>query len=115
MDKIKTTFLEILELQPLVLFRYSYSIFYMYTWWARSSNLFAKSYRVPCWHQIYMESFDLEISVKNSKIITDLYVKSTDQHKYLHYLSAHPNNYFQSLVRLCILVGCTLIKNHYKT
>ena len=34
---------------------------------------------------------DLKVSFKNSKIITDLYVKSTDCHQCIHYLSAHPN------------------------
>ena len=34
---------------------------------------------------------DFKVSVKKSKIITDLYLKSTDRHQYLHYLSAHPN------------------------
>ena len=40
------------------------------------------------------ESFaflDLKVSVKSSKIITDLYVKSADRHQYHHYLSAHPD------------------------
>ena len=41
---------------------------------------------------------DLKVSVKNSKIITDLYVKSTDCHQYLHYLSAHPNHTKRSVV-----------------
>ena len=41
---------------------------------------------------------DLKVSVKNSKIITDLYVKSTDRHQYLHYLSAHPNHTKRSVV-----------------
>ena len=41
---------------------------------------------------------DLKVSVKNSKIITDLYVKSTDHHQYLHYLSAHPNHTKRSVV-----------------
>ena len=27
---------------------------------------------------------DLKVSVKNRKIVTDLYVKSTDRHHYLH-------------------------------
>ena len=41
---------------------------------------------------------DLKVSVKNSKIIADLYVKSTDLHQYLHYLSAHPNHTKRSVV-----------------
>ena len=41
---------------------------------------------------------DLKLSVKNSKIITDLYVKFIDRHQYLHYLPAHPNHTKRSVV-----------------
>ena len=41
---------------------------------------------------------DPTVSVKNSKIITDLHVKSTDRHQYLYYLSAHPNHTKRSVV-----------------
>ena len=40
----------------------------------------------------------LKVTVENSKIITDLYVKSTDRHQYLDYLSAHPNDTKRSVV-----------------
>ena len=45
-----------------------------------------------------VSSFDLKVSVKSSKIIKDLYVKSTDRHQYLHHLSAHPNHTKRSAV-----------------
>ena len=41
---------------------------------------------------------DFKVSVKNGKIITYLFEKSTDRHQYLHYLSAHPNQTKRSLV-----------------
>ena len=41
---------------------------------------------------------DLKVSVKNSKIITDLCPKSTDLHQFLHYLSAHLNHNKRSAV-----------------
>ena len=44
-----------------------------------------------------------KVSVKNSKIITDLYVKSTDFHQYLHCLSAHPND-----KKRCVVFSQTL-------
>ena len=34
---------------------------------------------------------DLKAGIKNSKIITDLYLKSTDCHEYLYYLFPHAN------------------------
>ena len=33
---------------------------------------------------------DLNVSIKNGAISTDLYIKPTDGHQYLHYKSSHP-------------------------
>ena len=33
---------------------------------------------------------DKKVSLRNSKVFTDLYVKPTDRHQYLHNLCAHP-------------------------
>ena len=41
---------------------------------------------------------DLKVIFKNRKAVTDLYVKSTDRHQYLHSLSAHPNYTKRSVV-----------------
>ena len=41
---------------------------------------------------------DLTVSVKNSKIITNFYVKYTDRHQCLHYLSAYPHHTKQCVV-----------------
>ena len=41
---------------------------------------------------------DLKGSVKNSKIITDLYVKCTDRHQYLYFLPPHPYHTKRSVV-----------------
>ena len=43
MDKIETTFLQILELQPLVWFRYSYSIFFICTHGEQELQTFLRS------------------------------------------------------------------------
>ena len=41
---------------------------------------------------------ELKVSFKDSKIITDLHVKSNCCHQYFHYLSAHPNYTKRSVV-----------------
>ena len=33
--------------------------------------------------------FDIKVSLRSGKVFTNLYVKPTDRHQYLHYLSAH--------------------------
>ena len=60
---------------------------------------------------------DLKVNAKNSKIITDLYVKSTDCYQYLHYLSAHPNHTKWSVVfsqTLCNSMLCSYEENFVK-
>ena len=34
----------------------------------------------------------IKVSLCDGKLTTDLYVKPTDRHQYLHYMSAHPNH-----------------------
>ena len=106
MDKIETAFLETQELQPLAWFRYIDDIFFIWTHGEQELQTFLCSLNefhtdIKFTYESRKESFallDLKVSVKTSKIITDLYVKSADRHQYLHYLSAHPNHTKQSVV-----------------
>ena len=41
---------------------------------------------------------DLKVELSKGKISTDLYVKDTDRHQYLHYTSSHPNHTKRSIV-----------------
>ena len=41
---------------------------------------------------------DIKVSLRNGKIFTDLYIKPTDRHQYLNYLSAHTCNTKRSVV-----------------
>ena len=106
MDKTETAFLETQELQPLKWFRYIDGIFL-------SGHIVSKNFKHFCLvlmssiltikftYESSKESIaflDLKFSVKNSKIITDLYVKSTDRSKYLHHLSACLNHTKRSVV-----------------
>ena len=45
-----------------------------------------------------MPFFDLKVSVQSSKIITVLFVKPTDPHQYIYYLSAYQNHTKRSVV-----------------
>ena len=55
---------------------------------------------------------DLKVGIKNGNITTDLYVKDTDRHQYLHYTSAHPTTLksLLSLAKLFALVACVPLK-----
>ena len=41
---------------------------------------------------------DLKVGLKDRKITTELHVKPTDRHQYLHFSSTHPNHTKRSLV-----------------
>ena len=41
---------------------------------------------------------DLKVKLNEGKISTDLYIKSTDRHQYLHFTSSHPNHTKRSIV-----------------
>ena len=41
---------------------------------------------------------DLKVKLLEGKIKTDLYIKETDRHQYLHYSSSHPNHTKRSIV-----------------
>ena len=92
-DKIETAFLETQELQPSVWFRYIDSIFFIWTHIEQELQTFLRSLNefhtdIEFTYELSKESIaflDLKVSVKNSKIITDFYLKFTDRYQYLHY------------------------------
>ena len=43
------------------------------------------------WSQTSTNFLDVTVSLTNGKTTTDLYVKPTDSHQYLHFPSCHPN------------------------
>ena len=42
------------------------------------------------WSQTSVNFLDVAVSLTGGKVITDLYVKPTDSHQYLHFSSCHP-------------------------
>ena len=106
MDKIETAFLETQELQSLAWFRYTEDIFFIWTHGEQDLQTFLRSLNefhtdIKFTYESSKESIpflDVKVSVKNSKIITDLYLKSTDRHQYRHYLSVHLNHTKRSAV-----------------
>ena len=43
-------------------------------------------------------ALDLKVTLNEGKISTDLYIKSTDRHQYLHFTSSHSNHTKRSIV-----------------
>ena len=60
---------------------------------------------------------DLNISLSEGRLFSDLYIKSTDCHQYFHYLSSHPEHTKRSIIysqTLRIINICSLQKDFKK-
>ena len=63
------------------------------------------------WSYSSVNSLDVKVILKDGKIITDLYVKPTDNHQYLDSSSCHPYHYkkVSLTAKLCTLIESVLI------
>ena len=105
MDEVKTEFLKSQELQPFLWLGYIDDIFFIWTNGTQELNSFLTE--LSKFHSnlsfIYETSkervnfLDLDVSLRNGEFSTDLYVKPTDEHQYLHYKSSHPEHIKNSL------------------
>ena len=67
----------------------------------------------------YILFLDLTAKLIDGMLKTDLYMKPTDRHQYLHYLSSHPEHTKRSIIysqTLCVNRLCSLEKdfNYHK-
>ena len=74
--------------------------FFIWSYGEKELSIFLKSLNEfdPCSKFTYesnkesIEFHHIKLNLRNGKVFTDVYVKPTDRHQYLHYLSAHPYN-----------------------
>ena len=118
MSDLETKFLESQHLQPLVWLRYIDDIFFIWTHGEESLKKFLDELNVfnqyiKFTYEYSVENIpflDLKVGLKDRKIATDLHVKPTDRHQYLHFSSAYPNHTKRSVVfsqTLCISRLCS--------
>ena len=117
MDQFEASFLETQQLQPLVWFRYIDDIFFIRTHDEEKCKIFLNSLHEfdPCIKFTYQSDkksrafLDIKVRLRNSKVFTDLHVKPTDRHQYLHYLYAHPYHTEKLLLLLLLLLLSLLL------
>ena len=106
MNDVESTFLETQSLQPLIWFRYIDNVFFMWTHGEEKLQLFLSDLN-NCnphikvmyeFHKEHISFLDLKVNFCDGKLKTDLHVKPSDRHQYLHYTSAHPNHTKRSIV-----------------
>ena len=93
-------------LQPLLWLRFIDDIFFIWIHGKEELKKFIEKFNnfTPNLRFTYESSekiisfVDLTIAVLDRKLETTLYIKSTDRHQYLHYVSSHPEHTKRSVV-----------------
>ena len=106
MDQVETQFLQRQQFQPFVWFRYIDDIFFIWTHGEEHLELFLNNLNKfhPNLKFTYESSeknvafLDLNVKLSNGSITTNLHIKPTDRHQYLHFSSAHPDHTKRSIV-----------------
>ena len=106
MSDLKTRFLQSQHLRSLVWLRYIDDIFFIRTHGEESLKKFLDELNgfnqyIKFTYEYSVENIpflDLKVGLKDRKIATDLHVKPTDRHQYLHFSSAYPNHTKSSVV-----------------
>ena len=106
MDKIENNFLKTQQNTPLVWYRFIDDVFFIWTHGEQKLKSFLESLNtfhpnIKFTHESSKEciSFlDLPVSLSGNKLSTDLYIKPTDRHQYLHYSSSHPDHTKKSII-----------------
>ena len=92
MDDVETEFLKTQERAPVVWFRYIDDIFFI---WTHSNPDLKFTYES---NEKEIQFLNLKVKLNEGNISTDLYIKSTERHQYLHFTSSHPNHTKRSTV-----------------
>ena len=119
MDEDEQKFLETQSKKPIIWLRQTDDIFFIWTHGEQELERFLKDLNnftpnLSFTHEASkncISFLDLKVKLIDGKLETDLYMKPTDRHQYLHYLSSHPEHTKRSIVysqtlrvnRLCSL------------
>ena len=106
MDELETKFLQSQSLQPLVWFRYSDDIFFIWTHGKDKLEKFLDDLNrfdnnIKSTHESSKENvtfLDLIVKLSKGRLTTDLHIKDADQHQYLHFNSSHPDHTKRSII-----------------
>ena len=106
MDKLETDFLKSQELTPLFWYHYIDDMFFIWTHGEEKLISFLNvrnNYHpnIKFIHESNKEHIpllDLNVKLSGNKLSTNLYIRSTDRHQYLHYTSSQPDHTKKSTV-----------------
>ena len=127
MDEVEQNFLQTQSKKPLIWLRYIDDIFFIWTHGEQELEIFLKHLNsftpnLSFTHEASKNCIpflDLKVKLIDGKLETDLFMKPTDRHQYLYYLSSNPEHTKRSIVYsqiLCVNSLCSLEKdfNYHK-
>ena len=105
-NEMETSFFRTQQLQPFIWLRYIDDIFFLWTHGEEQLDLFLKDLNEfhPNLKFTYQTSqnsvdfLDLHVSLKDGAIFTELHIKPTDGHQFLHYKPSHPSQTKNSIL-----------------
>ena len=106
MDEVEQKFLETQDKKPLIWLRYIDDIFFIWTHGEQQLETFLNDLNSFSPNLNFASEkkkksiplLNLKVKLVNGKLETDLHIKSTDRHHYLHYMSSHPEHTKRSIV-----------------
>ena len=106
MDELETKFLQSQSLQSFIWFRYINDIFFIWTHGKDKLEKFLDDLNnfdntIKFTHESSNENvtfLDLIVKLSKGRITTDLHIKDTDRHQYLHFNSSHPGHTKRSII-----------------
>ena len=106
MDELEWDFLQTQDLQPFLWLKYVDDIFFIWIHGEKKlQNLLEKLNKchpnIKVTHESSRDNnsfLDLNVKLLDGQLETDLYIKPTDRHQYLHYSSSHPEHTKRSIV-----------------
>ena len=98
MNQVESEFLKTQQHQPLVWFRYIDDIFFIWTHGQEKLEGFLDNFNkfhpnLRFTHEYsrkHVTFLDLDVKIIDQKIFSNLHIKATDRHQYLHYTLSHP-------------------------
>ena len=118
MNEVEQNFLETQSKKPLIWLRYIVDIFFIWTHGEQELDIFFKHLNsftpnLSFTHEASKKCIpflDLEVKLIDGKLETDLYMKPTDRHQYLHFYPLIPNTISTLLciVKLYASIGYAL-------
>ena len=106
MDEFENEFLSLRSDKPLVWLRYIDDVFFIWTHGEKELHKFMEDLNNHQPNIKFTYTFskncvpflDLDVQVSGGELTTNLHIKPTDRHQYLHFTSSHPNHTKRSIV-----------------